>query len=68
MKLYEVPERANLKVRLISDTQVPPGAPPVVEGDIYDFSHIDGMYSFCKNSNGEVVHLVAWSEVQIENE
>ena len=27
------------------------------------FSHIDGMYSFCKDLQDNVVHLAAWTEV-----
>jgi hypothetical protein len=29
------------------------------------FYHIDGMYSYCKNKEGETVHLVAWAEVEV---
>ena len=66
MKLYDVPRRT--KVRLISETQVPPGALAIQEQEIYEFINIDGMYSFCKNKNGDVVHLPAWAEVEIVNE
>lgn len=31
----------------------------------YLFHHIDGMYSYCTDSKGEVVHLAAWTEVEI---
>lgn len=52
MKLYEVPR--NTKVKF--------------EGEIYKFHHIDGMYSYCHDKNGNVVHLVAWAEVEIIEE
>lgn len=29
----------------------------------YLFDHIDGMYSFCKDSAGQVVHFAAWTKV-----
>ena len=29
----------------------------------YLFDHIDGMYSFCKDSAGTVVHFAAWTKV-----
>lgn len=29
----------------------------------YLFDHIDGMYSFCKDSTGQVVHFAAWTKV-----
>ncbi len=31
--------------------------------ELFYFSHIDGMYSFCKNMAGDVVHLAAWTKV-----
>jgi len=34
-------------------------------GDIIHFKHIDGMYSYCKNENGDTVHPAAWTEVEI---
>ena len=66
MKLHAVPNRTN--VRILDDIQTPPGAPRLEKGDIIFFDHIDGMYSYCKNSAGEVVHLVAWAEVEIVEE
>lgn len=29
----------------------------------YLFDHLDGMYSFCKDSAGQVVHFAAWTKV-----
>jgi hypothetical protein len=52
MKLYELP-RKEQRVRCLEDDQ------------IYTFYHVDGMYSLCKNFKGDVVHLAAWSEVEI---
>ena len=63
MKLYDVPD--NSKIKVLDDIKVPPGAPPINKGDILLFDHIDGMYSYCKNMNGELVHLVAWADVEI---
>ena len=51
MKLYNVPR--NTLVRII------------YSGEEVMFHHIDGMYSYCKNLHGEVVHLAAWTEVEI---
>jgi hypothetical protein len=49
VKLYEVPRDTRIKV-----------------GDIeLNFRSIDGMYSYCTTDNGEVVHLAAWTEVEI---
>lgn len=29
----------------------------------YLFSHIDGMYSFCKDNAGQIIHFAAWTKV-----
>jgi len=57
MKLYEVPRKTKIKV-----------LEEGYEGQILNFSHIDGMYSFCTNHKGEVVHLAAWTDVEIVKE
>jgi len=63
MKLYEVP--TNSRIKIIGDIKVPPGAPELTQGQELNFRSIDGMYSYCTTDNGEVVHLVAWAEVEI---
>jgi len=63
MKLYDVPR--NSKIRVVRDIKVPPAAPIIEEQEVLNFSHVDGMYSYCTNSDNEVVHLVAWAEVEI---
>lgn len=35
----------------------------VDSGFIFKFGHIDGMYSFCHDQAGNVVHIKAWTEV-----
>ena len=62
MKLYEVPN--DTKIKVIRDVKTPPSSTQINEQEILHFYHLDGMYSYCKNSNDEVVHLVAWAEVQ----
>ncbi len=63
MELYNVPRNSRIKV-IIKD-KVPPGAPIVEEQEELNFRSIDGMYSYCTRDNGEVVHLAAWTEVEI---
>ena len=63
MKLYDVPR--NSKIRVVGDIKVPPSAPIIEEQEVLNFSHVDGMYSYCTNSDNEVVHLAAWAEVEI---
>jgi hypothetical protein len=53
MKLYEVPNNS----RVILET-----------GEEYNFSHVDGMYSFCTDDNHNVVHLPAWTEVKVKKD
>ena len=51
MKLYEVPR----------DTRV-----VLPNGIEVDFHHIDGMYSYCVDDDGDVIHLAAWTEVTVK--
>lgn len=61
MKLYEMPR--NTRVRVVEATSPPPDGEAVLEGEVVMFHHIDGMYSYCTNEEGQVVHLKAWTEV-----
>lgn len=63
MKLYNVPN--NTTVRLKSTESGPPASIDPQVGKVYLFDHLDGMYSYCKDSDGNVVHLPAWSEVEV---
>lgn len=65
MKLYDVPRNSRIKV--IGDVKVPPAAPHIEEQEELNFRSIDGMYSYCTRDNGEVVHLVAWADVEVIN-
>jgi hypothetical protein len=53
MKLYDVPK--NTRIRLTH------------EGEVYEylFHRLDGMYSYCTDDDGNVLHLAAWTEVEI---
>ncbi len=50
MKLYEVPR--NTDIELLDGTQL-------------RFERLDGAYSVCRNESGKVIHLAAWTEVNI---
>jgi len=65
MKLYNVPN--NTKINVLENILIPPGAIYIKRNEELMFYHIDGMYSYCKNKNGNVVHLVAWADVKIIN-
>jgi|TARA_R110000868_G_scaffold285690_2_gene546169 hypothetical protein len=63
MKLYDIPKGS--KIRIISDADTPPESPKLNQEDILIFDHLDGMYSYCINLKGEIVHLAGWTEVEI---
>lgn len=62
-KLFEVTR--NSRVRLLSPEHGPIAAKEPRVGEEYLFNHTDGMYSHCIDSNGIVVHLPAWSIVEV---
>ena len=49
MKLYDVPRNTRIRVG---------------EYEL-NFKHIDGMYSLSTTDEGELVHLAAWTDVEI---
>ena len=49
MKLFEVPKYSRIKG----------------SGMELDFHHIDGMYSYCTDSEGRAHHIVAWADVEV---
>lgn len=55
MMLYEVPRNT-----LIAVTEPDWDGPELIK-----FYHIDGMYSYCRDMSGNVIHLKAWTEVEI---
>jgi len=63
MKLHQAPNGCN--IRVCETCRVPPGAPQVVQGTVLWFCHLDGMYSLCKDSEGNYCHIAAWTEVEL---
>lgn len=63
MKLYEAPSHS--KVRLLEDAKAPVGARSITCGEIIDFQHLDGMYSFCYDADGNIVHIAAYADVEV---
>ena len=49
MKLYKVPNKSWI----------------ILKGEKYFFDHIDGMYSYCTDEDGNVVHLAAFTDVEL---
>ena len=67
MKLYDVPQRKGIKIRIINDASHPPEHREFEENEILTFNHMDGFYSLCADKNGNPVHLGAMTEVEIVN-
>lgn len=61
--LYEL--RKGDKFNIIDEElKVPPAHDAVDLAAEYWFGHIDGMYSFCKDPEGNIVHFAAWTKVR----
>lgn len=63
MKLYELNSRC--KVRVLNNEEGPPAHKAFQQNEILTYYHTDGMYSYCRDINGHVVHLPAFAEVEI---
>jgi hypothetical protein len=50
-RLYEVPNNSYVQVKGV--------------GPVYKFKHVDGMYSYCIDNEGNTVHLIAWTPVLV---
>jgi len=59
MKLYEAP--SDVRIRVISD-DFKDDSGNYME---VNFHHIDGAYSFCKDDEGNTIHLAAWTQVEL---
>ena len=64
MKLYDLSYGDTFTLADSEDTKTPPCAAVPKGQEVYTFHHIDGMYSFIKDSNGNVCHFAAWTEVE----
>ncbi len=62
MKLYDLPRGSHF--RIIDGTNNSLGAMDVNTEEVYWLGNIDGMYSYCKDSFLNVVHISAWAEVE----
>jgi hypothetical protein len=61
MKLYDL-KRGDWFM-LVEDCKAPPDIGGYAAGTYFRFSHVDGMYSYCTDGDGNVYHPVAWAEV-----
>lgn len=49
----------------MEEVKTPPSSIVPQIGEELNFHHIDGMYSYCLRDDGTVVHIAAWSEVEV---
>ncbi len=56
------------KIKIVSETKLPPGSKEIDVKETFIFDHVDGMYSYCINNKNEIVHLSAFTEVEIVND
>jgi len=63
MKLYDC--KNNTKVKLLTDAIIPPAHRELKKGEILQFVHIDGMYSYCLDKRNNIVHPAAWTDVEV---
>lgn len=61
--LYELRKGDKFKIT-DEDLKVPLAHDKVDLVAEYWFGHIDGMYSYCKDMAGNVVHFAAWTKVK----
>ncbi len=64
-KLYEL--HRNTYFKLVGESATPQAGAEGTQEATYLLKHIDGMYSYCLDNNGQPVHLAAWSEVEKVN-
>lgn len=63
MKLFDVPRYSY--IRVLGEILTPVEGKETSAGNILKFLSLDGMYSRCRDEDGEIVHLVAWADVEL---
>ena len=62
MKLYELHRGENFYL-----VEIPKEPPDIIDipsqEKMYTLGNIDGMYSYCEDTEGHVYHFAAWTEV-----
>jgi hypothetical protein len=61
--LYSLHKGDSFKLSHEEEIKVPVEYNDCDIDDLFTFYHIDGMYSFCKDSKGTVHHFAAWTKV-----
>lgn len=61
--LYDLPLRTYFKLSPTEDAQVPPASLVFSPNDVFKYMGVDGMYSKCYDSLGNLHHFAAWTKV-----
>lgn len=61
--LYELQRGEHFKLAGDDEVKVPPDSNEFVFSDVFKFMGIDGMYSKCIDSDGNLHHFAAWTQV-----
>ena len=62
MELYKLHRGDHFMLK--EDPRIPPAAPEGRMGEVYRFSHVDGMYAPVHDSKGERHYFAAFTEVE----
>lgn len=65
MKLYELKRGDKFFIAGNERAQVPVASFPIEANSLLTFHNVDGMYSFCTDEYGTIVHPAAWTEVEV---
>lgn len=63
MKLYDLARGSKFKLLPEHVEHIPPAAPSLSVGLVYKLHNLDGMYSYCTDDTGRVVHIAAYAEI-----
>jgi hypothetical protein len=66
-ELYNVPRDSYVRI-VDEEIKLPPANYSTItlrKGVVVHFDHIDGMYSYCTDIFGNVIHLAAWTLVEL---
>lgn len=55
-----------MELKKVKLYELPRNSPFILYGNKYTLGSIDGMYSYCTDSLGRVIHILAYQEVEIE--
>jgi hypothetical protein len=61
--LYTLNKGTKFKLSDEEEIRVPVDSNDFAVDDLFTFDHIDGMYSYCKDSKGIIHHFAAWTKV-----